>query len=167
MREATAYFEQALGVSDRLPRTRDVLEHSIDIRAALRSPLFSLKDVDRLQAHLATAAELATEIGDNARLAQILAFQAHYHWTVSEPIDAMSCAREAIARAELAQAPILRAMGTYFLGQAQHLRGDYLEAIANLRATAARIASAMLPLPCPTCSPPSTPSCRSTAAAAS
>jgi class 3 adenylate cyclase/tetratricopeptide (TPR) repeat protein len=134
MREATAYFEQALGVTDRLPRTRDVLEHSIDIRAALRSPLFALKDVDRLQAHLATAAGLATEIGDNARLAQILAFQAHYHWTISEPIAAMSCAREAIARAELAHAPNLRATGTYFLGQAQHLRGDYLEAIATLKA---------------------------------
>ncbi len=135
MREATAYFEQALLVTDWLPRTRDVLERSVDIRTALRTPLFALKDVDRLHEHLTTAAGLAMEIGDNARLAQIRAFQAHYHWTVSEPIEAMACAREAVARAELAQAPILRATGTWFLGQAQHLRGDYEEAIANLRAS--------------------------------
>jgi hypothetical protein len=56
-----------------------VLEQSIDLRIDLRRALFPHGEYDRVRDHLNHGAVLAREIGDQPRLAQITAFEAHYY----------------------------------------------------------------------------------------
>ena len=66
LREAEAYLEQAATVVARLPRRRDLVEQSIDLRVELRAVLFPLSEFERVRDHLSQAAILAGEVGDQA-----------------------------------------------------------------------------------------------------
>ena len=133
--EAAAWLEQAVAVADRLPRRRDVLEQSIDLRLEFRAVLFPLGEFERVRDHQSKAAVLAEEIGDRLRLGRATAFQAHYHCIIAgEMPEALERARRAMVIAEAAATPGLVGVARFFLGQVLHGRGDYAEAIATLQA---------------------------------
>jgi class 3 adenylate cyclase/tetratricopeptide (TPR) repeat protein len=132
--EAAAYLEQALAAAARLPRGREVLEQSIDARIALRLVLFNLGEFDRVRDHLSQAAAIAREIGDQVRLAQVTAFQAHYYCImVGEMPEALDCARRAMTIAEASDTPVVIGLARDSLGRVQHGFGDYRGAIATLK----------------------------------
>jgi class 3 adenylate cyclase/tetratricopeptide (TPR) repeat protein len=133
LREAEAYLEQAAAAVERLPRRRDLVEQSIDLRMELRAVLFPLSEFERVRDHLSRAAMLAGEVGDRPRLGRIAALQAHYHCIIAgDMAQALECARRAMAIAETAAIPSLTGVTRFTLGQVQHARGDYLEAIETL-----------------------------------
>jgi hypothetical protein len=85
--------------------------------------------------HLNHGAVLAREIGDQPRLAQITAFEAHYYSIMAgQSLPALDRARRAEAIAQVVGAPVLIGLCRYILGQALHGHGDYAEAISILRA---------------------------------
>ena len=101
--QAVECLEGALAALDRLPGDRrDVVEQSIDVRIDLRGALFAGRgEVDRVRDVLATAAALASEIGDSRRLARVLVLQAHNYGIVAgEMALGEQCARRALTVAE-------------------------------------------------------------------
>jgi predicted ATPase/class 3 adenylate cyclase len=73
-REAADHFEHAAATFDRLPQTREMLEHGIDVRFELRTALQVLRAFDRQQACLADALKLAESLKDQRRLGYALMF---------------------------------------------------------------------------------------------
>ena len=73
-REAADHFEHAAAAFDRLPQTREMLEHGIDVRFELRTALQVLRAFDRQQACLADALKLAETLKDQRRLGYALMF---------------------------------------------------------------------------------------------
>jgi class 3 adenylate cyclase/tetratricopeptide (TPR) repeat protein len=133
LRPAAAYLELAIASADRLPRRRDVLEQSIDLRTTLRGVLFPLNEYDSLRDHLSQAAALADEIGDEVRLGRIGAMQAHYYCIVVGDMGAaQECARRAMAFADRVGTPGVVGPARFTLGQVYLQRGQYLEAIGVL-----------------------------------
>jgi DNA-binding SARP family transcriptional activator len=134
--QAVECLEGALAALDRLPGDRrDVVERSIDVRIDLRGALFAGRgEVDRVRDVLATAAALASEIGDSRRLARVLVLQAHNYGIVAGEIAlGEQCARRALTVAESLQEPGLVGLAGSLLGRVQYGRGAHGEAIAALR----------------------------------
>ena len=71
LREATAYFEQAVKALAHLPESADTLREAIDLRVELRQALFPLGEMDRGFEYLHQAETLAVVLGDQRRLGQI------------------------------------------------------------------------------------------------
>jgi tetratricopeptide (TPR) repeat protein len=133
--EAAAYLEQAIAAAARHPASPEVLAQAIDLRTALRVVMFNLDQFERVREHLGQAAAIAIEIGDQARLAQVTAFQAHYHCIMLGEIpEALECARRALTIAEASGSPAIVGLALDNLGRAQHSLGDYRGAIATLEA---------------------------------
>lgn len=135
LRQAAECLEGALAALDRLPiDRRDVAEQSIDVRLDLRAALFAGGgDVGRVGDLLAAAAALASEIGDDRRLARILILQTHYQGIIAgELAPAEACARRAVAIARSLEAPGLVARAGSVLGRVEQGRAAYLEAIDTL-----------------------------------
>ena len=135
LRQAVECLEGALASLDRLPRDRrDVVEQSIDVRLDLRAALFAGEgDVDRVGDLLAAAAALASEIGDDRRLARILIMQTHYYGIIAGAMaSAEACARRALAIAQPLDEGRLVARAGSLLGRVQHGRAAYVEAIETL-----------------------------------
>jgi tetratricopeptide (TPR) repeat protein len=85
-REAAEYFEDAAAAIDRLPQTRETLEHAIDVRFELRTALQVLRAQDRQGICLADALERAEALGDQRRLGYTLMF-AGLRATLVEDLD--------------------------------------------------------------------------------
>jgi hypothetical protein len=121
---------------ERLPRRRDLVEQSIDVRVELRAVLFPLSEFERVRDHLSQAAMLAGKVGDRPRLGRIAALQAHYHCIIciiaGDMSQALECARRAMAIAEAGAIPSHTGVTGFTLGQVQHGCGDYIEAIETL-----------------------------------
>jgi DNA-binding SARP family transcriptional activator len=135
LRQAAECLEGALTALERLPgNRRDVVEESIDVRLDLRATLFAGGgDVGRVGDLLAAGAALASEIGDEHRLARILIMQTHYHGIIAgELAPAEGCARQALAIAQSLDAPGLMARAGSLLGRVQYGRAAYREAIETL-----------------------------------
>ena len=134
--QAVECLEGALAALDRFPGDRrDVVEQSIDVRIDLRGALFAGRgDVVRVRDVLATAAALASEIGDSRRLARVLVLQAHNYGIVAgEMALGEQCARRALTVAESLQEPGLVGLAGSLLGRVQYGRGAHDKAIEALR----------------------------------
>jgi class 3 adenylate cyclase/tetratricopeptide (TPR) repeat protein len=131
--EAADYLEQAVTAAARHPRPGEVLEQSIDLRVDLRLVLFNLGEFDRVRDHLSQAAAIAREIGDQVRLGQVTAFQAHYHCIMlGEMPEALAYARRAMSITEASGAPAMIGLARDNLGRVQFGLGEYRAAIATL-----------------------------------
>ena len=78
LREAVAYFEQALVAVRHLPECRDTLEQAIDLRFDLRNALIALRELGAILNHLREAETLATALDDQCRLGWVSAYMANY-----------------------------------------------------------------------------------------
>ena len=131
--EAADYLEQAVTATARHPRPGEVLEQSIDLRVDLRVVLLNLVEFDRVRDHLSQAAAIAREIGDQVRLGQVTAFQAHYHCIMrGEMPEALAYARRAMSITEASGSPVMIGLARDNLGRVQFGLGDYRAAIATL-----------------------------------
>jgi predicted ATPase len=68
LREAVAYFEQALAALGHLPECRETLEIAIDLRFDLRNALYPLGERERVYAYLQEAEALAGALEDARRM---------------------------------------------------------------------------------------------------
>src|SRR5262245_6922029 len=76
-REAVAAFDQALQALAHLPESSDTRVLAIDLRLALRGPLFQLGEYGRCRAMLGEAEAMATALDDRARLGRVLTVMTH------------------------------------------------------------------------------------------
>ncbi len=131
--EAVVSFEQALDALGHLPKTRDVVEQSIDLRFNLRNSLWPLGELTQLLKHLREAEALAGSLGDERRLGQLAAYMSQFFAWMGEHDKAIESGQRARDIAGGLGDFALRIAANFRLGQAYYALGEYRRGIEVLR----------------------------------
>lgn len=138
--DAISFLEQALSALGRLPDNRDFLALAIDIRLRFRKALWTIGRVDDANAHLDQAENLAGQLDDKVKLAEIAVIRSQIlnsQGAVDQAIDAGLKACE--ASAAIGNEALL--MGAkFFLSQSYYFRGDLCQAVDVLQPFREKIA---------------------------
>ncbi|MGH7268631.1 MAG: hypothetical protein ACREMB_27765, partial [Candidatus Rokuibacteriota bacterium] len=134
-REAAAHFERAIEALERLPRSREIVERSLDLRFSLRHALFSLGEHGRILGRLREVERLADEVGDQPRLTQAFFYLATYFYVVADHVAADRHGRRALALATTLGDRTFEVEAMIRLGLVHHARGDYETAVGFLGRT--------------------------------
>ena len=137
--EAIAHYERALTVLNHLPKSRSTLEAGFDLHCDLRNALVPLGTHPRLLAVLQAAREIAEQLGDDRRLAQILSFLSNYHGNVGESELALQASEQALVLGERVGATNVLIAGYMSLGEVNRTLGNYAKARNYLRRVIALI----------------------------
>ncbi len=139
LREAVAYFEQALGALKRLPQDRETAEYAIDIRLDMRPSLYALREPERTIHHLREAETLAETLGDQRRLLRISSEIMVYFNQVGDHIRAVESGERALSTATALGDLALQVVTSTRLGRAYMYMGNYRRAIDFCRWTIASL----------------------------
>ena len=131
-RDAVTHLEQALAALARLPETPERLAQAIDLRLALRSSLFPLREIARDLKSLEEAEALARRLDDRRRLAWVLAYMTRDLSILGMPDQAIERGRQALALVPEAADLDLEMLINGFLGSVCFARGDYRQAVELL-----------------------------------
>jgi len=129
---AIAFFEQALGALEHLPRRKDTVEQGVDIRLDLRRALVPLADRVKILEHMHQAEALASSLGDQRRLSWIAYGIAHCHYLANEQELTVEAAQRALALSKGADVAHEIAVNL-LLGYSFHMTGDYRQGVRVLR----------------------------------
>jgi len=137
-RQGAAFYDQALGALDHLPRTPQMIAIEIDLHLQLRGCLFALGELRRVQAVVDKATALASATEDRIRLGRVLWARAHACWAGGEAEEAILAARRSLSVAEEVGDNDGLLIASFCLGQAYHLHGDFPRSVEILRLNAER-----------------------------
>jgi class 3 adenylate cyclase len=136
-REAVRFYEEALEALARLPEDNASLSIGVDLRFALRDPLFRLGRMTQLQARLHEAAALAERLDDNKRLGQLYIFQSHHAWLAGDYSATVAAARRAQALAETQNDAALKLRAVFECALGQFGQGALADSAASMADVAA------------------------------
>ena len=122
---AVGWFERALAVLERQPRTPERIALAIDLRLELRYALIPLGHAARVLATLREAEALALEIDDQARLALIYSFLTNYYQVAGDPRQSIDYGQRALAFATTHGDLAAEVTATAFLASAYFTVGEY------------------------------------------
>jgi len=129
--EAVAHYERAIDALARLPATSETVREAIDLRLALRAPLWRGGQLERLLAIFREAESLGTQHNETERLDAVYSFFLQYHWAKAEYSTAIEyghrCLETGTRRGDLG----LQTTGHYYLGGCYHGIGDFRAAIEH------------------------------------
>jgi tetratricopeptide (TPR) repeat protein len=120
LREARAWFEEALSILRVLPESRPALEQAFEIRFELRLVLNQLGEI-----HLALGRLREAETLDDDRRGRVWAFMANSHALLGELDEALTFGNRALAIARGVGRLQIRILATALLEQVHFLRGEY------------------------------------------
>jgi predicted ATPase/class 3 adenylate cyclase len=130
---AVAFYETALQALRQLPETPDTARAGVEVRLAMRAPLWRGGEPERLFALFKEAEPLATRYGLTEHLDTIYAFLVQYHWARGEQDRAIDYGQRCLERAAARDDLGLRVTGMYYLGHAYYQTGRYAEALRRTR----------------------------------
>jgi class 3 adenylate cyclase/tetratricopeptide (TPR) repeat protein len=133
LQDARACFEQALTVTENLPKTPLVLQEACDIRLEMRPVLIQLGKIHRMLGHLREAEKLAEQINDELRQGRVCANLTNVHSILGQLDEALASGNRAVEIARRLGDIKLRIGSTTYLIQAHYCRSEY-ERVANLAA---------------------------------
>jgi DNA-binding SARP family transcriptional activator len=131
--DARAWFEQALGVLDRLPETPSTLEQAFEIRCELWQVLLLSGEPRRTLALLGEAESLATRLRDDRRRARVCAVAITIHTQLGELDQALEAGTRALELARGLDDLNLITISTSYLAQLHYHRGDYQRVVELAR----------------------------------
>jgi DNA-binding NtrC family response regulator/tetratricopeptide (TPR) repeat protein len=127
-REAVACFEQALAALEHLPKSREALEHSIDLRFDLKTSLTPLGEHERILGYLRVAGTLAKTVGDQLRLGRVAAYESDYFRLIGDAQRAIESGERALVIAKERRDSHLEVMANTYLGLVHFNQGAYRRA---------------------------------------
>jgi class 3 adenylate cyclase/tetratricopeptide (TPR) repeat protein len=133
LREAAAYYEQALGALEHLPQSRHMVEEAVDLRLDLRYPLLMLGELARCVQYLGEAETLAHRLDDRPRLGWVAAYMTQYRWLMGDHARAIESGKRALRVAAERGDVALQVRAHLALGRVYHALGDYSRALSLLR----------------------------------
>lgn len=107
---------RALEALARLPSTPDTARLGIDLRLALRAPLWRHGQLERLREIFSEAETLATRFDETERLDVIYSFLVQYHWAKGEYEPAIGYGQRCVQISEGRDDLGLRITGLYCMG---------------------------------------------------
>ncbi len=129
--KAVEFYERSLDALGRLPPIAETARLGIDVRLALRAPLWRSGQLDRLFEIFKDAEALATRHGETERLDVAYSFFVQYHWAKGEQEEAIAygnrCLEVARAREDLG----LAVTSHYYMGSARFHLGQYGKALEH------------------------------------
>src|SRR5213076_1221320 len=129
LREAIAYFEQALTALQHLPERRETLEQAIDLRLNIRSALIALGEFGAILDHLREVEVLATTLDDQRRLGWVSAIMTNVVIGTSDQDRAVEFGQRALTIATASGDFALEMIATFTLGLYYNLLGNYRQAV--------------------------------------
>ncbi len=132
-REALRYFEQALAVLPSLPESLESRGLAVDLRLDIRTALFPLGELRRALDHLRDAERLATDLGDQRRLAQVSGFLSQGLSWVGQHERAIEAGQRLLEIGARTGDDALQVVARYRLGQFWLTVGQYRTACESLR----------------------------------
>ncbi len=139
-RRAVEFYELALDALGHLPETAETARAGIEIRLALRPPLWRAGRLEPLFQRFREAEALATRWGISEVLDTIYAYLVQYHWAKGNPDEALSYGDRCLALAETRDDLGLRVTGLFYRAHTYHTTGRHREAIADCEAIIAALA---------------------------
>jgi class 3 adenylate cyclase/tetratricopeptide (TPR) repeat protein len=133
LREAVAYYEQALGALERLPQSRHMVKEAVDLRLDLRYPLLMLGELSLCVQYLGEAETLAQRLDDRRRLGWVAAYMTQYCWLMGDHARAIEAGERALTVAAECGDVALQVRAHLALGRVYHALGDYPRALSLLR----------------------------------
>jgi class 3 adenylate cyclase/tetratricopeptide (TPR) repeat protein len=140
LRESVACFEQALAALTHLPESRATQEQAIDLRLALRDPLWYLGEISQVLDRLREAATIAETLDDQPRLGRVSVYMCRYYREMGDHDSAVKTGQHALAVAETLRDVALQATARQYLGVAYHILGDQCRAIGLLKSNVESLA---------------------------
>jgi class 3 adenylate cyclase/tetratricopeptide (TPR) repeat protein len=130
--KAVEYYETALQALGQLPETADTARAGVEVRLAMRAPLWRGGQPERLAALFREAEVLANRHGLTDRLDAVYAFLVQYHWARGEHGRALEYARRCLERAEARGDLGLRVTGLFYSLHCRFSLGDCARALDDV-----------------------------------
>jgi class 3 adenylate cyclase/tetratricopeptide (TPR) repeat protein len=127
--EAVAAYTRALEALGRLPTTAETARLGIDLRLALRAPLWRQGHLERLRDLFREAEALATRFDQSGALEVIYSFLVQYHWAKGEYDQAIGYGRRSVETADPRGDLGLRVTGLYYMGASHQAQGQHHQAV--------------------------------------
>ena len=140
-RAAVSALNRALVAVDNLPPTREVLTQAIDARFDLRNMLWALGELSQGLDVLSKAVPLAESVGDQRRLARVLAHMSSNHLVLGDTERALAVGQQAFALACRLDDFAVRIDCNQLQGMLHQSLGDYHEAVRFLERVIAELAT--------------------------
>jgi predicted ATPase/class 3 adenylate cyclase len=136
---AVDLYEAALAALARVPETAETARLGIDVRLAMRPPLWRAGQLDRIHELFREAEQLATRHAMPEVLDTVYAYMVQYHWAKGNPDQAIAyagrCLETAAARDDLA----LRVTGLFYRAHTYLTIGQHRNAVADCEAIFAAV----------------------------
>jgi len=129
--ESVALYERALEALGRLPDTKETARAGIDVRLALRAPLWRAGRLDRLAPVFGDVETLARRHGEQERLDAVAGFFTQFYWASGDYGKSIEYGERCLAIADARDDPALRVSAHFYLGHAFASSGRLLEARAH------------------------------------
>jgi class 3 adenylate cyclase/tetratricopeptide (TPR) repeat protein len=126
--EAVAAYTRALEALRQLPTTAETVRLGIDLRLALRAPLWRQGQLERLREIFRETEALATRFQQTESLDAVYAFLIQYHWAKGEYTQAIGYGQRCLETSDRRQDLGLRVTGLYYMGASHHALGAYRRA---------------------------------------
>ncbi|MBI3029251.1 MAG: AAA family ATPase [Candidatus Rokubacteria bacterium] len=137
--EAVAAYTRALEALSRLPATAETARLGIDLRLALRAPLWRQGQLERLREIFREAEALATRFQQTDSLDAVYAFLVQYHWAKGEYDQAIGYGQRCLETDEQRHNLGLCVAGHYYMGASYQAQGAYRRAIECYQAIIDRL----------------------------
>jgi class 3 adenylate cyclase/tetratricopeptide (TPR) repeat protein len=130
---AVEFYDTAVRALRHLPETPETARAGIDVRLAMRAPLWRGGQPERLFSLFKEAEVLAGRHGHTDALDTIAAFLVQYHWARGEHAEAIAYGQRCLARAAEREDLGLRVTGLLYLGHTYHALGRYADSVQAAR----------------------------------
>jgi predicted ATPase/class 3 adenylate cyclase len=137
--EAIAFLKESLAAAERLPSDADRTIHEIDIRFELRNALWARGRLVEGLDYLRQAEPLAAALGDQRRLARLMAHKSSNYLVLGENARALECGQETLSLARELEDFALQVDANQFLGVLYTSLGDFRRALEYLEANVASL----------------------------
>ena len=131
--EAVAYYERAIEALAHLDVTPELVRTAIDVRLALRAPLWRGGQLERLLEIFRDVETLGTTHNETDRLDGVYSFFLQYYWAKAEYDRAISYGRRCIETGARRQDVGLEVTGHYYLGASYRAQGRFRLAIEHFQ----------------------------------
>jgi predicted ATPase/class 3 adenylate cyclase len=138
--KAVEFYGVALDALGHLPETAETARAGVDVRLALRAPLWRAGRLEPLAERFREAEALASRHGIESAFDTIYAFLVQYHWAKGNPDQALDYGRRCLERASVRNDLSLQVTGHYYLMRTYATIGLHRELLREAEALLARLA---------------------------
>ena len=131
--EAVAHYERALDALARVPLTPEGVRAAIDVRLALRAPLWRGGHLERLLEIFRETETLGTAHNETERLDVVYSFFLQYYWAKGEYEQAIVYGQRCLDTGARRHDLGLEITGHYYLGGCYQARGQFAAAIDHFQ----------------------------------